>query len=167
VQKAEDIGMQIWAQKYGKTLAPNVKPGQAGYDVIQNVSGAGTMGQPIDLPFNPEAPLGSTAMAQIPGYGGVSALQPVGQPIPKTQFDTPSNQAQTQMFNRFMSPAPQLPLALPPINPQEATATYVGAQGITPLEGMGALTEGASFATPAAQRRAQLFSTLLARANSR
>jgi hypothetical protein len=35
-QSAEDIGMQIWAQKYGKTLAPKVKPGQAGYDVIQN-----------------------------------------------------------------------------------------------------------------------------------
>lgn len=35
VQSAEDIGMQIWAQKYGKTLAPKVKPGQAGYDVIQ------------------------------------------------------------------------------------------------------------------------------------
>ena len=37
VQSAEDIGMQIWAQKYGKPggLASKVKPGQAGYDVIQ------------------------------------------------------------------------------------------------------------------------------------
>lgn len=35
-QSAEDLGMQIWAQKYGKTLAPKVKRGQAGYDVIQN-----------------------------------------------------------------------------------------------------------------------------------
>ena len=37
VQSAEDIGMQIWAQKYGKPggLASQVKPGQAGYDVIQ------------------------------------------------------------------------------------------------------------------------------------
>lgn len=39
VQSAEDIGMQIWAQKYGKTLAPKVKPGQAGYDVIQHTIG--------------------------------------------------------------------------------------------------------------------------------
>lgn len=39
VQSAEDIGMQIWAQKYGKTLAPKVKPGQAGYDVIQRTIG--------------------------------------------------------------------------------------------------------------------------------
>lgn len=31
---AEDIGMQIWAKKYGG-LAEKVKPGQAGYDVIQ------------------------------------------------------------------------------------------------------------------------------------
>lgn len=31
---AEDIGMQIWAKKYGG-LAEKVKPGQAGYDIIQ------------------------------------------------------------------------------------------------------------------------------------
>lgn len=32
-----DLGMQIWAQKYGKPgdLASRVKPGQSGYDVIQ------------------------------------------------------------------------------------------------------------------------------------
>ena len=37
VQSAEDIGMAIWAQKYGQPggLARAVKPGQAGYDVIQ------------------------------------------------------------------------------------------------------------------------------------
>jgi hypothetical protein len=37
-QSAEDLGMQIWAKKYGKPgdLASRVKPGQAGYDVIQN-----------------------------------------------------------------------------------------------------------------------------------
>ena len=37
VQSAEDIGMQIWAQKYGKPggLASKVKPGQSGYDTIQ------------------------------------------------------------------------------------------------------------------------------------
>jgi len=34
VQAAEDIGMQIWAQKHGG-LAGKVKPGQAGYDAIQ------------------------------------------------------------------------------------------------------------------------------------
>jgi hypothetical protein len=38
VKTAEDIGMQIWAKKYGGPggLASKVKPGQAGYDVIQN-----------------------------------------------------------------------------------------------------------------------------------
>ena len=35
IQGAKDIGMQIWAQKYANTLAPKVKPGQAGYEVIQ------------------------------------------------------------------------------------------------------------------------------------
>ena len=34
VQSAEDIGMQIWAQK-NPGLAAKVKPGQSGYDVIQ------------------------------------------------------------------------------------------------------------------------------------
>ena len=34
--KSEDMGMRIWAEKHGK-LAKQVKPGQAGYDVIQQV----------------------------------------------------------------------------------------------------------------------------------
>ena len=34
--KSEDIGMEMWARK-NKTLAKAVKPGQAGYDVIQRV----------------------------------------------------------------------------------------------------------------------------------
>ena len=34
--------MAIWAEKYRKDLAPLVKPGQAGYDTIQDVLGAST-----------------------------------------------------------------------------------------------------------------------------
>ena len=34
--KSEDMGMRIWAEKHGN-LAKQVKPGQAGYDVIQQV----------------------------------------------------------------------------------------------------------------------------------
>jgi len=43
VKTAEDIGMQIWAKKYGGPggLASKVKPGQAGYDVIQNTINPG------------------------------------------------------------------------------------------------------------------------------
>jgi len=34
--------MKIWAEKYKNTLAPKVKPGQAGYDKIQDVLGTST-----------------------------------------------------------------------------------------------------------------------------
>jgi hypothetical protein len=47
VKTAEDIGMQIWAKKYGGPggLASKVKPGQAGYDVIQNTINPGAAPQ--------------------------------------------------------------------------------------------------------------------------
>ena len=43
VKTAEDIGMQIWAKKYGGPggLASKVKPGQAGYEAIQGVLAPG------------------------------------------------------------------------------------------------------------------------------
>lgn len=51
--KSEDMGMRIWAQKYGpgskNDLASKVKPGQAGYDVIQQVL-HGTSQQPAAQP---------------------------------------------------------------------------------------------------------------------
>lgn len=46
--KSEDMGMRIWAEKHGK-LAKQVKPGQAGYDVIQQVL-HGTSQQPAAQP---------------------------------------------------------------------------------------------------------------------
>jgi hypothetical protein len=49
VKTAEDIGMQIWAKKYGGSggLASKVKPGQAGYDVIQNTINPGAAPQEL------------------------------------------------------------------------------------------------------------------------
>jgi hypothetical protein len=49
VKTAEDIGMQIWAKKYGGPggLASKVKPGQAGYDVIQNTINPGAAPQEL------------------------------------------------------------------------------------------------------------------------
>ena len=43
IKTAEDIGMQIWAKKYGGPggLASKVKPGQAGYEAIQGVIAPG------------------------------------------------------------------------------------------------------------------------------
>ena len=46
--KSEDMGMRIWAEKHGN-LAKQVKPGQAGYDVIQQVL-HGTSQQPAAQP---------------------------------------------------------------------------------------------------------------------
>jgi len=163
VQSAEDIGMQIWAQKYGKTLAPKVKPGQAGYDVIQGVLNAGTMGAPMDLPFNPASLLGTNAAQTIPSYAGASDLQPVGTPLLQTQFNTPQNQLQAQMFNRFLSEQATPPVVAPPTNPVEAT--YAGATNLQPVGDIS--LEPFSFKTPAESRRAQLFESLLSQANRR
>lgn len=163
VQSAEDLGMQIWAQKYGKTLAPKVKPGQAGYDVIQGVLNAGTMGAPMDLPFNPASLLGTNAAQTIPSYAGASDLQPVGTPLPQTQFNTPQNQLQAQMFNRFLSEQATPPVVAPPTNPVEAT--YAGATNLQPVGDIS--LEPFSFKTPAESRRAQLFESLLSQANRR
>ena len=157
VQKAEDIGMQIWAQKYGKTLAPKVKPGQAGYDVIQGVLNAGTMGVPADLPFAPASVLGQGPAQVVPSYAGASDLQPVGTALQTTDFATPQNQFQAQMFNRFLSERAQPPVVSPPTNPIEAT--YAGATNVQPIGGIS--LEDASFKTPASQRRADLFERLL------
>jgi hypothetical protein len=149
--------MQIWAQKYGKTLAPKVKPGQAGYDVIQGVLNAGAMGAPADLSFSPASLLGTNAMQTIPSYEGQSDLQPVGTPLPRTQFGTPENQMQAQMFNRFMSQPAQPAVMAPPVNP--AQATYEGATNVQPIGDLS--LSPFAFNTPAEKRRGELFQQLL------
>lgn len=156
VQSAEDLGMQIWA-KANPTLAAKVKPGQAGYDVIQGVINAGAMGAPADLPFAPASLLGTNAMQTIPSYEGQSDLQPVGTPLPRTQFGTPENQMQAQMFNRFMSQPAQPPVMAPPVNP--AQATYEGATNVQPIGDIS--LSPFSFNTPAEKRRGELFQQLL------
>lgn len=156
VQSAEAIGMQMWA-KANPELAKRVKPGQSGYDVIQGVINAGAMGAPADLPFNPASLLGTNATQTIPSYAGASDLQPVGTPLPQTQFNTPQNQLQAQMFNRFMSGQGQPAVAPPPTSPAEAT--YAGATNVQPVGGIS--LEPFSFSTPAEKRRGELFQQLL------
>lgn len=114
VQSAEDIGMQIWAQKYGKTLAPKVKPGQAGYDVIQRTLYPGGTPAPA-LSAESEAMLNAIAPAnefgvrsdvtpmpgQLPSFGSateamfnaVTAGGSLVTPMPQTA-PTPQTQAQ-------------------------------------------------------------------------
>jgi len=52
--KSEDMGMRIWAERH-KDLAGKVKPGQAGYDTIQQVL-HGTMQQPLAQNLYTNAP---------------------------------------------------------------------------------------------------------------
>jgi hypothetical protein len=156
VQSAEDTGMRIWAER-NKTLAGKVKPGQAGYDVIQGVLNAGAMGAPVDLPFAPDSLLGTNALQSIPSYAGASDLQPVGLPLPRTEFNTPQNQLQAQMFNRFLSEPSQPPVVAPPVNPAEAT--YEGATNLSPIDGIS--LDPFSFNTPAEKNRSDLFQRLL------
>lgn len=156
IQSAENIGMQMWA-KANPTLAAKVKPGQAGYEAIQGVINAGTMGAPADLPFAPASLLGTNAMQTIPSYEGQSDLQPVGTPLSRTQFGIPENQMQAQMFNRFMSQPAQPPVMAPPVNP--AQATYEGATNVQPIGDIS--LSPFSFNTPAEKRRGELFQQLL------
>jgi hypothetical protein len=104
-QAAEDLGMQIWAQKYGK-LASKVKPGQAGYDVIQRTLNAGQMGTPADLGAftdtaptkflgNSGAPVTSSYTGVIPTNLGIGAIGP-------NALTNAYNMQTASTFNKFM-----------------------------------------------------------------
>lgn len=98
VQSAENIGMQMWA-KANPTLAAKVKPGQAGYEAIQGVLSAGTMGAPADLPFNQTNVLGGTPMPQGLSYENTTPTAiPGGTPIKGGGFSA----APAAMFERFL-----------------------------------------------------------------
>jgi len=72
--KSEDMGMRIWAQKYGpgskNDLASKVKPGQAGYDVIQEVikgKAAPSAAGPTAMGYNPFAINTYSTNFKLPG----------------------------------------------------------------------------------------------------
>jgi hypothetical protein len=151
-----DEGMRIWAEK-NPELAKKVKPGQSGYEAIQGVLNQGAMGAPMDIPFNPVSLLGGNAIESVPSYGGISDLQPVGTPLPRTQFDTPQNQAMAQMYNRFMTGPYAGSSQAPATNPAEAT--YATATNVQPIGDIN--LNAFSFNTPAEKRRGELFQRLL------
>ena len=156
MDKVRDEGMRIWAER-NKALAEKVKPGQSGYEAIQGVLNRGAMGAPMDIPFNPASLLGSNAIESVPSYGGISDLQPVGTPLPRTQFDTPQNQAMAQMYNRFMTGPYAGSSQAPATNPAEAT--YATATNVQPIGDIN--LNAFSFNTPAEKRRGELFERLL------
>jgi hypothetical protein len=73
--KSEDMGMRIWAQKYGpgskNDLASKVKPGQAGYDVIQEVikgkAAPSAAATPATTAYNPFAVNAYSSNFKLPG----------------------------------------------------------------------------------------------------
>ena len=130
-QSAEDLGMQIWAKKYNKPgdLASRVKPGQAGYDVIQRTLGAGQMGSPLNLPFDTSSPLGTTPPISPASYDAGKVAQGLGlSTVPRNAFAG----ASAAPYAGF-SQGPTLqsaPLGFPSEMP---TASYAGATGIQPM----------------------------------
>jgi hypothetical protein len=130
-QSAEDLGMQIWAKKYSKPgdLASRVKPGQAGYDVIQRTLGAGQMGSPLNLPFDTSSPLGTTPPISPASYDAGKVAQGLGlSTVPRNAFAG----ASAAPYAGF-SQGPTLqsaPLGFPSEMP---TASYAGATGIQPI----------------------------------
>lgn len=143
VQSAEDLGMQLWAQKYGKTLAPKVKPGQAGYDVIQKTLYPG--GAPL-----PALPAESIAMFDEIAPANDMGIRPDITPMPGALpvFSDASDamyQAVMGGPSTLVPPAPQLP------SPSAASPQQTG----------GISFQDASFETPATKRRSDLFAQLL------
>ncbi len=103
IKTAEDIGMQIFAKKYGGPggLASKVKPGQAGYEAIQGVLAPGR-GMPGSTSLYQGAFPGDdyrdygeppTGAAAIPGFN-TPAITGVAAQTDVRQFDPAQMQAQ-------------------------------------------------------------------------
>ena len=144
-----DRGMEMWAKANPK-LAAKVKPGQSGYDVIQRTLNAGTMGSPMNFPFDSSNLLASAPAAPAPSYGGAtpSPLTGVGS-LPTNAFAgataTPySNMLQGQTLQ-------SAPLAIPSVQP---TASYEGAQN---FQGIGAPLTSDEFATDKARQLKDMY----------
>lgn len=104
VQSAEDVGMQIWAQKYGKTLAPKVKPGQAGYDVIQRTLYPGGTSAPA-LPAESEAML--NAIAPVNEFGVRPNVTPMPGQLPSFGSATEAMFNEVTGGGSLVTPMPQ------------------------------------------------------------
>jgi hypothetical protein len=165
-QSAEDLGMQIWAQKYGKTLAPKVKPGQAGYDVIQRTLNAGQMGAPADLgAFTGAAPagfLGSSGAPATSSYTGVTPVNLGMGAIGPNALTNAYNMQTASTFNKFME-GPTLssqPLGAPTAStgevPTYSQLSQPQSYGLGPIPG-----EEETFGSDASQKFANTYAKKL------
>jgi hypothetical protein len=154
---ARDIGMAIWAQANPK-LAAKVKPGQSGYEVIQNEINAGQMGPVTNFPFDTTKPFSTTPIPPEQlnvTYQGASPLTALGTtPLPNmpTAFGRPQNQF-FETFRQAIAPGPKFqgsPLAGAP----ETVVTTYKAAIVSPLGGP--LEDGA-FRGDKARQMAQFY----------
>ena len=158
MDEARDIGMAIWAARYGGPdgLASKVKPGQSGYEVIQNEINAGQMGPVTDLPFDSTKPFSTTPIPpeqRNVTYQGVSPLPiPGAEPVLPVAFRTP----QTQMFETFrqtIAPGPSFvgsPLG-------QASIEAVPGYGAKLGNSLGTSISDESFQSEKAKQLAQMF----------
>ena len=97
IQSAEDIGMQIWAQK-NPGLAAKVKPGQAGYDVIQ-----GTMaGQAAAQGYGYQMPQ-QIMMTPPPGVNVPQGLPAVQSMTPTETYGAQGLEVDPEMRKKFQA----------------------------------------------------------------
>ena len=97
IQSAEDIGMQIWAQK-NPGLAANVKSGQAGYDVIQ-----GTLaGQAAAQGYGYQMPQ-QIMMTPPPGVNVPQGLPAVQSMTPTETYGAQGLEVDPEMRKKFQA----------------------------------------------------------------
>lgn len=156
VQAAEDIGMAMWAKANPK-LAAKIKPGQSGYEVIQNELNAGQMGPVTNFPFDTTRPLSPTPIPpeqRAVTYEGVRPVSLEGvTPIVGGGFPT----EQAAMFERFQQAiAPNKPTfqgsPLGTATPLVGNLSYTGS--IAPL---GTAVGGGDFRSEQARKLAEMF----------
>jgi len=156
---ARDIGMAIWAAKHGGPggLASKVKPGQSGYEVIQNELNAGQMGPVMDLPFDTTRPFSPTPVPPEQLSVTYEGARPasLGEVTPIVGGGFPTEQA--AMFERFQQAiSPSQPTfqgsPLGTATPLVGNLAYTGS--IAPL---GTAVEGGNFRSDKAQKLAEMF----------
>ena len=114
-QTAQDMGMAIWAKKYGpgskNDLASKVRPGQSGFGAIQNTlaaSAANTGFQlPTQLSFTPPP---SVTPTPFPMEALQSGFQVPGAPITDLLSNYPGfdpNEVDIGLFSKFMQANPK------------------------------------------------------------
>lgn len=152
---ARDIGMAIWARSNPK-LAAKVKPGQSGYEVIQNEINAGQMGPVLDLPFDTTKPFSPTPIPPEQRSVTYEGVRPVslGEVTPITGGGFPTEQfAAFDRFRQNIAPVPSFqgsPLGT--ASPLVGNLSYTGS--VAPI---GTAVEGGDFRTEKARQLAEMF----------